>query len=85
MLPTQLTGTSAEKVACLDGDGDRLIYFKRTDKPLIINGSKVFASIMTYIVELIETLGLKDSISTCLVTTAYTNSQCFRFLNGLEI
>ena len=34
MLPAQLTGTSAEKVACLDGDGDRLIYFKRTDKDI---------------------------------------------------
>ena len=75
MLPTELTSTSPAKVACLDGDGDRLIYLKRTDKgPIVINGSKVFALIMMYIVELIERLGLGDPISTCLVTTAYTNS-----------
>ena len=85
-MPAEMIQNLPEKVACLDGDGDRLIYFKRTSqKPVIITGDKVFALIMMYIVDLIEQLGLKDSISHCLVQTAYTNSQCGRFLNSNDI
>ena len=46
------------KVACFDGDADRLIYFKNAGKPIIIDGDKQFSLLMLYIVELLQALGL---------------------------
>ena len=52
--PNELTNDMPSKVACFDGDADRLIYFKRTGakkNPLIIDGDKQFAFIMMYVKE----------------------------------
>ena len=42
--PTEMTNTMPERVACFDGDADRLIYFKRgkdaKKTPDIIDGDK---------------------------------------------
>ena len=47
------------KAASLDGDADRLVYWKRTDgKPLVISGDKTYGLVMMYIVELLEHLGI---------------------------
>ena len=59
-------------MACLDGDGDRIIYFKRTDRaPYVINGDKLYAFLMMYIVEKLELLGIKSAVPVALVNTAY--------------
>ena len=85
-LPTEVTVSAPEKGACLDGDGDRLVYFKRTDKrPLVIDGDKQWSLIMMWIVEKLEMLMLTDTVSHCLINTAYTNSQCFKFLSSNDI
>jgi len=39
--PTGVTESSPRKVACFDGDADRLIYFMNEgDKPVVIDGDK---------------------------------------------
>mmetsp|Transcript_22784 Transcript_22784/g.28207 ORF Transcript_22784/g.28207 Transcript_22784/m.28207 type:complete len:98 (-) Transcript_22784:781-1074(-) len=52
-------GTTADptKTACFDGDGDRLIYYKRGErKALVMTGDKIGSLIMMYIVEKLEML-----------------------------
>ena len=40
-FPTEVPAAGTEKMASLDGDGDRLIYFRKASKvPQIINGDK---------------------------------------------
>ena len=81
-------GTAADptKTACLDGDGDRLIYYKRGErKALTMNGDKVFALIMMYIVEKLEVLQIISKVSHCLITTNYANSACTKFLEANDV
>ena len=50
--PSEMTSQMPERVACFDGDADRLMYFKRGKniaKPEIIDGDKQFTLIMAYI------------------------------------
>ena len=71
-LPTEINDAMSEKCACLDGDGDRLIYFKRAGKkPMVINMDKIFAFLMMYIVEKLELLGVKEAVPLALINTAY--------------
>ena len=71
-LPAEITSANPEKVACLDGDGDRVIYFKRADsKPYIISCDKIYSFLMMYIVEKLELLGIKSAVPLALVNTAY--------------
>ena len=73
-------------MACFDGDGDRLIYFKRFEKyPMIITGDKIWCLIMMYIMEKIELLQSIDSITHCLYLTASANSQAFRWLGQNDV
>ena len=87
-LPTGVAaddGASA-KVACFDGDADRLIYFRKVDgKPVVIDGDKQFSLLMMYVVEQLKALGIDDKVSHCLVNTAYANSQALRFIRDRGI
>ena len=56
-LPSEVAKHAPDKVACFDGDADRLCYVKRHEKAiLVINGDKIFAFLMMYIVEKLEIL-----------------------------
>ena len=71
-LPSEMNSACPEKAACLDGDGDRLIYFKRTEKkPLVINCDKLYAFLMMYIMEKLEMMGINSVVPVALVNTAY--------------
>jgi len=83
--PTGVNQSSPKKAACFDGDADRLIYFKNEGKPVVIDGDKQFSLLMLYIVELLEALGLKESVSHCLVNTAYANSQALNYIKTNQI
>ena len=72
--PDNLGKNDYEKVACIDGDGDRLIYLRNQSlKPYICNGDKIFAMLMYYIVEKLEVLYVKEAASHCMINTAYAN------------
>lgn len=63
-----------------------MIYYKRGDrKALIMDGDKIMALIMMYLVEKLELLGLVSKISHCLVHTAYMNGSCSKFLKSNSI
>jgi len=73
-------------VACFDGDADRLIYFRRTDdKPVVIDGDKQFSLLMMYVVEQLKALEIDQTVSHCLVNTAYANSQAISFIKSKGI
>jgi phosphomannomutase len=47
-----MTSQMPERVACFDGDADRLMFFRRgkhSPKPEIIDGDKQFTLIMAYV------------------------------------
>ena len=81
-----------KKHAALDGDADRLIYFKirlaqewpHTDTD-IIDGDKQFALFMLWIREKLVALGLEDVVSHVLIQTAYANASSGRFLESKNI
>lgn len=80
-LPSGVTESSPAKVASFDGDADRLIYFRNVDgKPVVIDGDKQFSLLMMYVVELLKALEIENSVSHCLVNTAYANSQALKFI-----
>ena len=60
MEPFEYQESMPDKVACISGDGDRLIYFKRSNTkiPTIIDGDKIFGFLMMYIVTLLEAIDL---------------------------
>ena len=63
-----------------------MIYYKRGDrKALIMNGDKIMAFIMMWIVEKLELVGIMGSISHCLVHTAYMNGNCLKFLKSNSV
>lgn len=85
-MPTEVNSGSSTKVCCMDGDGDRCIYFHKGEtKPVVISGDKIFCFLMMYIVEKLEMLGIRESVNHCLINTAYTNSQALRFLKANDI
>ena len=58
-FPSEVTQNSPEKVACFDGDADRLIYFGRIDdRPVVIDGDKQFSLLMMYVVKQLVALGI---------------------------
>lgn len=63
-----------------------MIYYKRGDKKaLVMNGDKIMAFIMMWIVEKLEILGILDKISHCLMHTAYMNGSCLKFLKSNSV
>lgn len=85
-LPTEISSAHPEKVACLDGDGDRLIYFKRMERaPIVINCDKLYTFLMVYIVEKLELLGVKSAVPLAMINTAYQNSKGKQYVDSNEI
>ena len=54
-------------------------------KPTIIDGDKQFALLICYVRDLLRELDLTDSVSHCLVNTAYANSQASQYLKANNI
>ena len=85
--PMELVQSMPGKVACLDGDGSRLLYLKRNNSrtPVIIEGDKQVALIMQYIKGLVERLDIEESISLFVAVTEYANPSALRFFKKHKI
>ena len=87
MEPFEYQPHMPDKVACMSGDADRLIYFKRTSGskiPTIVDGDKNFCLLMLYIKTQLENIGLPD-LDHIYVNTPFANSKCNQYLENNEI
>ncbi|CAH2096962.1 unnamed protein product [Euphydryas editha] len=69
-----------QRVASLDGDGDRLVYYYLDDKNdmHLLDGDRIAILLASYITELLKACGA--SVSVGLVQTAYANGASTRYI-----
>jgi phosphoacetylglucosamine mutase len=65
-----------------DGDADRLIYYYLDSRGLfhMLDGDKIAALVAGFIVDLVKSAGLDDSIKVGVVQTAYANGSSTKYL-----
>ena len=63
-----------------------MIYYKNAGtKPVVIDGDKQFTLLMLYVTNSLRQLELLDTVSHCLVNTAYANSQALKYIEDKGI
>lgn len=77
-----------QRACSLDGDADRLIYYYLDDRNQfhLLDGDKIASLVSAFIVELVKSSGLEDSIKVGVVQTAYANGASTKYISevGLE-
>uniref|UniRef100_A0A2A4JC27 Phosphoacetylglucosamine mutase n=1 Tax=Heliothis virescens TaxID=7102 RepID=A0A2A4JC27_HELVI len=77
------THTPFERVASLDGDGDRIVYYYVNDEPepkmCLLDGDRIATLIASYITELLQACGATD-LQMGIVQTAYANGASTNYI-----
>ncbi|XP_063896188.1 phosphoacetylglucosamine mutase [Helicoverpa armigera] len=80
---TGFTHTPFERVASLDGDGDRIVYYFINDDPepkmILLDGDRIATLLASYITELLQGCGAQH-LQMGIVQTAYANGASTNYI-----
>jgi phosphoacetylglucosamine mutase len=71
------------KIASLDGDADRIVYFFNDDNGAmqLLDGDKITSLVAGYMKELLDAAGLSEDLSFGAIQTAYANGASTKYIS----